>query len=205
MADRTVVKLTTKPLHAAVGVACLLAIVGALSSSVPQAQAVEIRSFVAGPSSLQAGGHPDLSISYAGETASEPDLEQNCQCNEPKTVDIDLPTGFIGNPHATPQCLAADFVRNVCPADSQVGVISVSVKAFGFYLTLPNEPVYNMVPTPNQAGLLAVMLLPEFFGIPVYTVLEARTGSDSTAGPSSHHPRPHHSTYALGCAVGSQP
>ena len=178
MADRTVVKLTTKPLYAAVGVAFLLAIVGALSSSVPQAQAVEIRSFVAGPSSLQAGGHPDLSISYAGETASEPDLEQNCQCNEPKTVDIDLPTGFIGNPHATPQCLAADFVRNVCPADSQVGVISVSVKAFGFYLTLPNEPVYNMVPTPNQAGLLAVMLLPEFFGIPVYTVLEARTGSD---------------------------
>ena len=178
MADRTVNKAAMRTLVASAAVTCLFAIVGALSSNVAPAQAVEIRSFVAGPSNLQAGGHPDVSISYAGETASEPDLERNCQCNEPKSVDIDLPTGFIGNPHATPQCLAADFVRNVCPADSQIGVISVSVKALGFYLTLPNEPVYNMVPTPNEAGLLAFMLLPEFFGIPVYTVLEARTGSD---------------------------
>ena len=159
-------------------VASLFAMISALGFGAVPAQAIEIRSFVAGPNDVQAGGHPDLGISYAGETASEPDLERNCQCNEPKSIDIDLPTGFIGNPHATPQCVAADFVRDVCPADAQVGVISVSVKAFGFYLTLPNEPVYNMVPTPSQAGLIAFKLLPGFFGIPFYTVFEARTGSD---------------------------
>ena len=169
---------TMRSLFLSAGVACLFAIVGALSVGAAPAQAIEIRSFVAGPTDLQAGGHPDLGISYAGETASEPDLGLNCQCNEPKIVDIDLPTGFIGNPHATPQCVAADFVRNVCSADSQIGVVSVAIKAFGFYLTDPDEPIYNSVPTPAQAGLLSFKLAPEFFDIPFYTVLEARTGSD---------------------------
>jgi hypothetical protein len=167
-----------RTLFVSAAVACLIAIAGALGFGASSAGAVEIRGFVAGPTNAQAGGHPDLGIAYAGETASEPDLGQNCQCNEPKTVDIDTPTGFIGNPHATPQCHAADFARDVCPADSQVGVISVSVKAFGFYLTLPSEAVYNSVPTPAQAGLLSFKLLPGFFGLPFYTVFEARTGGD---------------------------
>jgi hypothetical protein len=133
MADRTLSKETTmRALFLSAAVACLLAVAAALSFGAAPASAIEIRSYVAGPSNVQAGGHPDLGISYAGETASEPDLGLNCQCNEPKNVDIDLPTGFIGNPHSTPQCVAADFVRNVCSADSQVGVISVAVKAFGF-------------------------------------------------------------------------
>ena len=177
MVDRLMVNCVTLRRQFVLGGVAAALFVGILGLA-PQAKAIEIRSFVAGPSTVQAGGHPDLGISYAGETASEPDLGKNCQCNEPKSVKFDLPAGFIGNPHATPQCLAADFVRNVCPADSQVGVISVSVKAFGFYLTDPNEPIYNMVPTPNQAGLLAFMLVPEFFNIPFYTVFEARTGSD---------------------------
>ena len=157
---------------------CLIAIAAALSFGTASAGAVEIRSFVAGPTHAQAGGHPDLGISYAGETASQPDLELNCQCNEPKSVDIDTPTGFIGNPHATPQCNAADFARDVCPADSQVGVISVAIKKIGFYLTDPDEPVYNSVPNPSQAGLLSFKLVPGLFGLPFYTVFEARTGSD---------------------------
>jgi hypothetical protein len=179
MADRTLSKETTmRTLFVSAAVACLMAIAGALGFGAAPARAVEIRGFVAGPSNAQAGGHPDLGISYAGETASEPDLGLNCQCNEPKTVDVDTPAGFIGNPHATPQCHAADFARDVCPADSQVGVISISVKFLGFYLTLPSEAVYNSVPTPAQAGLLSFKLLPGFFGLPFYTVLEARTGGD---------------------------
>lgn len=143
------------------------------------AQAIEILNFSAFPSDTQAGGHPDLTIKYAGETRDAPQLEDPCQCNDPRQVKISLPTGFIGNPHATPQCKAADFARNACPSDSQVGTMDVLVSdTGGFNIDLDNEPVYNSVPRPNHPGLLSVSFLSGFFGVPFYVNLGARTDSD---------------------------
>ncbi len=159
--------------------ACLTAIAALLALGARPAHAIEIRAFSAQPTLTQAGGHPDLVITYAGESHDNPQLENPCQCNDPRNIDISLPTGFIGNPHATPQCKAADFARNACPADSQVGVMAPTVDAGGgLVLELTNEPVYNLVPRPNQAGLLGVSFVAGFFGVPFYTSLGARTGSD---------------------------
>jgi hypothetical protein len=157
----------------------LVAIVAVLTFGASSAHGITIRAFAAGPTLTQAGGHPDLNIAYSGESREDPQLGGHCQCNDPRNIDISLPTGFIGNPHATPQCKAADFAADMCPADSQVGVVAASVYVGGgIYVTDSDEPIYNSVPRPNQAGLLAMKLVPGFFDIPLYSVLSARTGSD---------------------------
>jgi hypothetical protein len=159
--------------------ALVAAIVATFALRADSAAALEIRTFSATPSHTQAGGHPDLVIKYAGETRDSPKTTNPCQCNDPKNIDISLPTGFIGNPHATPQCKAEDFARNHCPADSQVGLFSVLVSTGGgISIEIINEPVYNLVPRPNQAGLLGSVIFPGFLNVPFYSVIGARTDSD---------------------------
>src|ERR1041385_1872028 len=73
----------------------------------------------------QAGGHPDiLTVVHVKNTSTQELPSPGCQCSDPKTVTIHIPTGVIGDPHATPQCTAADFGGDHCPSDSQVGVTS---------------------------------------------------------------------------------
>lgn len=160
-------------------IACLGAILVAMLLGSSSASALEIRTFSAKPSSTQAGGHPDLTVTYAGESRFTPVLEDPCHCNDAKDIDVSLPAGFIGNPHATPRCKAADFARNACPADSQVGVITAYVNyGFGVVAVVTNEPVYNSIPRPNQAGLLSAVLGVGLFNIPLFTSLAGRTDSD---------------------------
>jgi hypothetical protein len=143
------------------------------------AQAIDIHSFKAEPSFTQAGGHADLKVEYAGETRWNPDVPGQCKCNDPRDVTVSLPTGFIGNPHATPQCKAADFARNTCPADSQIGTLGALVAiAPGFALNFLGEPLYNLVPRNNQAGLLGSVFVPGLFNVAFYIQLGARTDSD---------------------------
>ena len=157
--------------------AAICAVLGLICAG--SANAVQITEFSAQPSLTQAGGHPDIRISYAGENRGNRPTTDPCQCNEPKDIRVSLPTGFIGNPHATPRCKAADFARLQCPADSQVGVVTVAVQINPVFLVREiDAPVYSMVPRPNQAGLLGAVLSPAFFAIPLYTSVEARTGSD---------------------------
>lgn len=157
-------------------VAALAAI---LAIGAGSAQAIEIHNFKAEPSFTQAGGHADLRVEYAGETRWNPDIPNLCKCNDPRDVIVSLPTGFIGNPHATPQCKAADFARNTCPADSQIGTLGALVAiAPGFALNFLGEPLYNLVPRNNQAGLLGSVFLPGLFNVAFYIQLGARTDSD---------------------------
>ena len=78
------------------------------------------------PSTTQAGGHPDFarSTSTLSSHQTRPDP---CACNDAKDVTVHLPTGLIGNPHATPQCNIAQFASDQCPVDSQVGVADAAV------------------------------------------------------------------------------
>jgi hypothetical protein len=143
------------------------------------APALTINSFGATPSDTQAGGHPDVVFSYSGESRTAPATTNRCQCNDLRNLELSLPAGFIGNPHVTPRCRASEFARNACSADSQVGVITYTIELGGeFALTFTNEAIYNTLPRPTQAGLISVKLLPDLQGIPLYTVLSGRTGSD---------------------------
>jgi hypothetical protein len=159
--------------------ACLAAFVSALAMDAAPASALAIYDFKASPSSTQAGGHPDLTVIYAGESKENPYLPHICQCNDPENIDVSTPPGFIGNPHATPQCKAADFARNQCPSDSQIGVITVTIDlGGGVAIDIPNEPVYNSVPRPNQAGLFSFKVEPGFLDLAFFSELSARTGGD---------------------------
>ena len=132
------------------------------------------------PSSTQAGGHPNITIKFAVEDFDHdgpyPNPEIPCHCNDARNLDVHLPPGVIGNPHATPKCNAADFAREECPADSQVGIaypsVDITSQIFGPF----ERPVFNLEPRPNQAGLIG--WLTPLFNTPVYHVLSARTGTD---------------------------
>ncbi len=158
-------------------VVCVAIAMGLLPSA---AQAITIYSYSATPSTTQAGGHPNLSLSFSigdfHNNAEHTNPEIPCACNNARNIDFHLPAGFIGNPHATPQCTSADFAREECPADSQVGVARPTVDIDQALLGPLATPVYNLVPRPNQAGLIG-WLVP-IFNSPVYHVLSARTGTD---------------------------
>ena len=133
--------------------------------------AVPIEQFSAVPGSTEAGGHPDLEVKFTVKNRLEQQSQSACNCEDAKDATVHFPAGFIGNPHATPQCSIADFSADKCPIDSQVGIANV-VTAF-----LPfNSAVYNLVPPPDEAGLLGFKIF--LFDTPQFTVLSSRTGGD---------------------------
>ncbi len=143
----------------------------------PADAGIAVRSFTVIPSLTQAGGHPNLRIAFSNTTrVSAPTEGGPCHCNDPRDVLVQTPPGLIANVHATPQCTAANFARNDCPDDSQVGVVTVKLVEEHGAIGFRNVAVYNLIPQPGQPGVLAWQA-PEI-GLPVYTVLSARTGGD---------------------------
>lgn len=148
-----------------VGVAMVVA------SASPAAANTPIISFTAVPSTAQAGGHPDVEIKFSVKNRVLQNSNSACDCEDVKDATVHLPTGFIGNPHATPQCNIAEFSAEECPFDSQVGIVNIgSTNGAPF-----NAALYNLQPPPNVAGLLGFRII---LGSPQFTVLSARTGSD---------------------------
>jgi hypothetical protein len=134
-----------------------------------------ITSYSALPSTTQAGGHPDLEVQFAVSNRYV-QLNQNpCQCQDAKDATVHLPAGFIGNPDATPQCTIAEFSADACPIDSQVGIVNV-LTSNSAPLGAFNAALYNLVPPPDDAGLLGFKIF--LFDTPQFTVLSARTGGD---------------------------
>lgn len=111
-----------------------------------------------GTPATQAGSHPDettTSLIFNSETT-----EHNHQRSSGvlRDLQIELPPGFVGDPHAAPKCTRADFdVRLVsfnvdCPAESQVGVAAVNLSND----EIAQIPIYNLVPpagVPAQFGI----------------------------------------------------
>ena len=132
-----------------------------------------ITAFSALPSTTQAGGHPDVEIYFSVANRVVQGSSNPCECEDAKNATVHFPPGFIGNPHATPQCTLADFSSDDCPIDSQVGIVHIisSDPALPF-----NAAVYNLIPPPQDAGLLGFKVF--FYNAPQFTVLSSRTGSD---------------------------
>jgi hypothetical protein len=124
------------------------------------------------PSTGQAGGHPDVEVHFAVENRVLQHSQSPCNCEDAKDAIVHLPPGFIGNPHATPQCSIAEFSADECPIDSQVGIANVSTtNGIPF-----DTAVYNILPPPDVAGLLGFKIF--LFDTPQFTVLSSRTGGD---------------------------
>ena len=73
-----------------------------------------------------------------------------CICDDPKIATQHFPTGFIGNPHATPLCEIVEFSFGRCPPASQVGTVE-PIAGFGF------APIYNLQPHPQEPSLTGVL------------------------------------------------
>jgi hypothetical protein len=150
---------------ALIAAAALLALTAAAQAKTP------ITYFTARPGNIQAGGHPDVEIRFGVENRIAQVSQSVCNCEDVKDATVHLPAGFIGDPHATPQCTIAEFSSDTCPIDSQIGIVSVVTPFAPF-----DAALYNLVPPPDVAGLTGFKTF--IFDTPQFTVLSARTGSD---------------------------
>ena len=113
-----------------------------------------------------------MEIHFAVENRVLQHSQSPCNCEDAKDAIVHLPPGFIGNPHATPQCSIAEFSADECPIDSQVGIANVNAtNGIPF-----DTAVYNILPPPDVAGLLGFKIF--LFDTPQFTVLSSRTGGD---------------------------
>ena len=156
-----------------VAIGCVLVAIGVLLPATAQAD-TPITSFTAVPSTTQAGGHPDVEVAFSVANRVVQNRHSACNCEDAKNATVHLPAGVIGNPHATPQCTLSQFGSNTCPVDSQVGIAHVQISNAGelFFISA----VYNIVPPPEEAGLLGFKVYG--FETPAYTLISARTGGD---------------------------
>jgi hypothetical protein len=106
----------------------------------------------------QAGGHPyELKVVIALDTTATVGTPPPGQVGNlesvsanPKTVQVSLPPGLIGNPMATPKCEPFEIKPQDCAADTQVGHAVVQ-SARG---TSDQGPVFNLVPPTGVAAQL---------------------------------------------------
>jgi hypothetical protein len=150
-------------------------VAGLCAFSAPADAWVGLNNFTMVPSGTQAGGHPDVAIELEWDNSevhegnyTSPSNE--CVCDDVRIITQHFPTGFIGNPHATPRCEIAEFAQGRCPASTQIGV----AEPFG-----PGElyvPMYNVTPHPDEASLTAFWA--PLVAAPVFVSLSSRTESD---------------------------
>jgi hypothetical protein len=148
----------------------LAGVAGALAPGLAQA-GNEIQRFSATPTTTQAGGHPDISteVAFGNRLNNE---SGSCNCSDGRAVTVHLPTGVIGNTHATPTCSLSEFNQAECPVESQVGYVWILIAEA---ISIKN-PAFNMEPRPDEPGLIG-FVVPIINGAGFITI-SARTGSD---------------------------
>jgi hypothetical protein len=152
---------------AAVAFAATFLIAGLFAGSADASES--IGSFGVTTSTTQAGGHPDLGMSFSLESPGAPEAAQN--------VVVDVPEGLFGNPNAITRCTPAKFVLDECSPIAQVGIVTVHAnyeeeedKLLG------TAPIYDLQPGEDQPALFAFVV--PVIDIPVTMPVQVRTGSD---------------------------
>jgi hypothetical protein len=126
-------------------------------------------------STTQAGGHPDVTTSFAFNTHVDP---YGGPFNGPtptpgpipddsvRNVRLSMPAGIVGDPLGVPQCTAAtfggmdNFMNTPCSDATQVGVawLDLGLAANQPVATMP-FPVYNVGPGADQAARFGFTIL----------------------------------------------
>jgi hypothetical protein len=103
----------------------------------------EVTANAAGDPFTQAGGHP-----FAASTTFVLNNTDGIPDGDMKTVEAQLPPGFVGDPMAMPRCASVErLLGNRCPDASQVGLAQID---FSPVLGDPRPaPIYNLVPPPG--------------------------------------------------------
>ena len=110
----------------------------------------------------QAGSHPFQQTTNVAFNQGDPIGNSNSDEYEatppalPKDLHIQWPPGLIGNPTALPQCTEPQFTAYVsggtdlCPADTAVGVASVTVTNHIIGISTEEVPLFNLVPSRGE-------------------------------------------------------
>jgi hypothetical protein len=107
-----------------------------------------------GAATQQASGHPDLSVT----TFDFAKAANGAPVEQPRDVVVELPPGQVGAPSATPTCNQTQLETHECPAESQLGLLTLELELQEeeFELT---APLYNMEAPPGvlaQFGALVI-------------------------------------------------
>jgi Invasin, domain 3 len=154
-------------------VACRPALIAALAAAwlligASSAWAAPIESFSAAPSTTQAGGHPDWSVSFS--------LDHSLGAGTAQSVTYEAPAGDAILPTATPTCSTADLALTECPFFSQVGLVTIRAGYEGdAEFLLGTVPLYAVVSSTDLARF--AFTLPAL-KTSVVVVASLRTGDD---------------------------
>ena len=106
-------------------------------------------------SSVQAGGHPDITTSVAFNTQTR----EGATAGNVKDTITDEPPGFALDLADTPACQAAQFLAGTCPVATQVGITTIDLFPLGPQL----EPVYNLAPEPGEVAKIGFSVTNNLF------------------------------------------
>jgi hypothetical protein len=118
------------------------------------AATVTMTDFKVEPSSTQGGGHPNVTITQTFDYGSS-------TTDSAKDAFVRLQPGLLGNPQNAGFCTQQQFQADDCPADSVVGSVEVTAKAYILVLpvTLTNGGVvYNLRPTGDEPARVGIVV-----------------------------------------------
>jgi len=109
-----------------------------------------ISRFDANPSTVKAGGHPNLTVVT---DFSDPAFDV-------KDIVLDLPPGLVGSPLATSKiCSRAQFQSDACPQEAVLGDASSVATISGLPLSSSaSGQIYNLEPGPGEPARLGFRL-----------------------------------------------
>jgi hypothetical protein len=113
----------------------------------PAQAALNVSGFSMTPSTTQAGGHPELTVS---ESFDPPTADI-------KEIALHLPAGLTANARAAPFCRSGYLVDDLCPLQTKVGKVSLVGIALGFEAEVTRN-IYNVKPRDQEALRLGVPL-----------------------------------------------
>ncbi len=106
----------------------------------------------------QAGDHPNAFSTGLDFPQREVEENPGVAVQLPKDVEIDLPTGLVGDPRAVSSCKIVDLFARHCPPSSRIGTFFLNFAEGIFREEHSAYPIYNLVPErgyPAEFGLFA--------------------------------------------------
>jgi hypothetical protein len=136
------------------GLALVFGVAGLLVLPASASATVTMTDFKVEPSSKQGGGHPSVTITQSFSYSNTTDSV--------KDAFVRLQPGLLGNPQSAAMCTQAQFQADNCPADSTVGSVQVSARAYILPLVpvdlTNNGMVYNMRPTGDEPARVGIVV-----------------------------------------------
>ena len=150
-------------------IAFFVAALATAALAAPAQASIGIETFETTNSETQAGGHPDLTTTFALEDPGNPEAAKNVVFNAPE--------GVFGNPNALTRCTASDYALMECPVNSQAGLITIKANYEGNEeYVLGTAPVYDMKPQDIETARFA--FIAPTVNIPIAIPVSVRTGGD---------------------------